>query len=109
MALIDCGECGRMASDQAAACPHCGAPVAPSPVSPQLAYADLAVAPRSVGFWLGLGIFLLPMIFAWLLLRQGITTPPQPDRCNALHASTTMRQAAVSPALVRSRLDTFAH
>lgn len=74
MALIDCGECGRMASDQAAACPHCGAPVAPSPVSPQLAYADLAVAPRSVGFWLGLGIFLLPMIFAWFLLRQGHST-----------------------------------
>lgn len=74
MALIDCGECGRMASDQAAACPHCGAPVAPSPVSPQLAYADLAVAPRSVGFWLGVGIFLLPMIFAWFLLRQGHST-----------------------------------
>ena len=74
MALIDCGECGRMASDQAAACPHCGAPVAPSSVSPQLAYADLAVAQRSVGFWLGLGIFLLPMIFAWFLLRQGHST-----------------------------------
>lgn len=74
MALIDCGECGRMASDQAAACPHCGAPVAPSSVSPQLAYADLAVAPRSVGFWLGSGIFLLPMIFAWFLLRQGYST-----------------------------------
>ena len=74
MALIDCGECGRMASDQAAACPHCGAPVAPSSVSPQLAYADLAVAPRLVGFWLGLGLFLLPMIFAWFLLRQGHCT-----------------------------------
>ena len=24
MALINCGECDRMASDQAAACPHCG-------------------------------------------------------------------------------------
>ena len=74
MALIDCGECGRMASDQAAACPHCGAPVAPSQISLQSAYADLAVAPRSVGFWLGLGIFLLPIIFAWFLLRQGYST-----------------------------------
>jgi hypothetical protein len=74
MALIDCGECGRMASDQAAACPHCGAPVAPSPVSLQSTFADLAVVQRSVGFWLGLGIFLLPMIFAWFLLRQGHST-----------------------------------
>lgn len=26
MALISCGECGRQVSDQAAACPNCGAP-----------------------------------------------------------------------------------
>lgn len=74
MALIDCGECGRMASDQAAACPHCGVPIAPSLVSPQLAFGDLTVARRSVGFWLGLGIFLVPMIFAWFLLRKGHST-----------------------------------
>lgn len=29
---------------------------------------------RSVGFLLGLGIFLLPLIFAWFTLRQGHTT-----------------------------------
>lgn len=74
MALIDCGECGRMASDQAAACPHCGAPIASSSVSPQLASGAPAAAMRSVGFWLGLGIFLLPMVFAWFLLRQGHST-----------------------------------
>lgn len=28
MALISCGECGKEISDKAAACPHCGAPVA---------------------------------------------------------------------------------
>jgi len=74
VALIDCGECGRMASDQAAACPHCGAPVAPTPVSPQSAFADLAVVQRSVSFWLGLGVVLLPLAFTWLLLRQGYST-----------------------------------
>ena len=74
MALIDCGECGRMASDQAAACPHCGVPVAPSSISPQLAFADLTVAQRSVGFWLGLGVVLLPLVFTWFLLRQGYST-----------------------------------
>lgn len=28
---------------------------------------------RKVGFWLGLGIFLLPIVFAWFLLRDGHT------------------------------------
>lgn len=28
MALIACAECGKEISDKAAACPHCGAPVA---------------------------------------------------------------------------------
>ena len=27
MALIECGECGKMISDKAASCPNCGAPV----------------------------------------------------------------------------------
>ncbi|WP_137819599.1 hypothetical protein [Pseudomonas sp. 2FG] len=71
MALIDCGECGRMASDQAAACPHCGVPIVQIFASPLPASRAPAVAQRSVGFWLGLGIFLVPMIFAWFLLRLG--------------------------------------
>ena len=27
MALIECTECGKMISDKASACPHCGCPV----------------------------------------------------------------------------------
>jgi hypothetical protein len=33
MALIECAECGREVSDKAAACPQCGAPVAPPVVA----------------------------------------------------------------------------
>lgn len=69
MALINCGECDRMASDQAAACPHCGAPVAKQSALCQVQHSVQAV--RSVGFWLGVGIFLFPIIFVWFLLRQG--------------------------------------
>ncbi|MBT8768741.1 OB-fold putative lipoprotein [Metapseudomonas boanensis] len=29
---------------------------------------------RSVGFWLGAGIFLAPIVFVWFLLRQGHST-----------------------------------
>lgn len=36
-------------------------------------YAELPV--RQVGLLLGLGIFILPFIFAWLTLRQGYSTP----------------------------------
>lgn len=69
MALINCGECDRMASDQAAACPHCGAPVAKQSALCQVQHSVQAV--RRVGFWLGVGIFLFPIIFVWFLLRQG--------------------------------------
>lgn len=72
MALIHCAECDRMASDQAAACPHCGAPIAEQ-LSSQ---ANVAQSPnsRNVGFGLGLGIFLLPLVFVWFLLRKGHST-----------------------------------
>ena len=36
MALITCKECGKQVSDQAASCPHCGAPIkAATPASAQ--------------------------------------------------------------------------
>lgn len=56
MALITCNECDRMASDQAAAYPHCGAPIARLAATAQA--QRVLVVNRSVGFWLGLGIFL---------------------------------------------------
>lgn len=72
MALINCEECDRMASDQAAACPHCGAPIVKesTPVQAQ----PRAQVVRSVGFWLGVGILLFPIVFVWFLLRQGHST-----------------------------------
>lgn len=72
MALITCNECDRMASDQAAACPHCGAPIARLAATAQV--QRVFVTNRSIGFWLGLGIFLFPFIFVWFLLRQGHST-----------------------------------
>lgn len=72
MALINCSECDRMASDRAAACPHCGAPIAKQTAAVQIPPAQ-AIS-RNVGFWLGVGIFLFPVIFVWFLLRQGHST-----------------------------------
>lgn len=72
MALINCSECDRMASDQADACPHCGAPIAKETAAVQMPPAQ-AVS-RSVGFWLGVWIFLFPVIFVWFLLRKGRST-----------------------------------
>lgn len=69
MALINCSECDRMASDQEAACPHCGVPIAKQAATVQMQPAP-AIS-RSVGFWLGVGIFLFPVVFVWFLLRQG--------------------------------------
>lgn len=72
MALINCIECDRMASDQAAACPHCGAPIAKQIAAVQM--HPVQTVSRNVGFWLGVGIFLFPVIFVWFLLRQGHST-----------------------------------
>lgn len=72
MALINCNECERMASDQAVACPHCGAPIAKQANTAQA--QPISVVNRSVGFWLGVGVFLFPIIFVWLLLRRGHST-----------------------------------
>lgn len=72
MALINCSECDRMASDQAAACPHCGAPIAKQTAAVQMHPAQ--TVSRNVGFWLGVGIFLFPIVFVWFLLRQGHST-----------------------------------
>lgn len=72
MALINCSECDRMASDQAAACPHCGAPIAKQTAAVQMHPAQ--AMSRNVGFWLGVGIFLFPVLFVWFLPRQGHST-----------------------------------
>lgn len=69
MALIHCAECDRMASDQAAACPHCGAPIAEQ-LLPVTKAAQQPVS-RSVSFALGVGVFFVPVVFVWPLLRQG--------------------------------------
>jgi RNA polymerase subunit RPABC4/transcription elongation factor Spt4 len=45
MALISCRECSKQISDQAAACPNCGAPVA-SRVQPA-AVPVIVTAPKS--------------------------------------------------------------
>ena len=61
-----------MASDQAPAWPHCGAPIAKQAATVQM--QPVPAISRSVGFWLGVGIFLFPVVFVWFLLRQGHST-----------------------------------
>ena len=45
MALITCKECGKQVSDQAASCPHCGAPIkAAAPAQQQMNYQQQVAA-----------------------------------------------------------------
>lgn len=55
MSLIRCNECGNEKSTNSICCPSCGN------------------VERSVGPGLGIGIFLLPIIFVWFTLRKGHT------------------------------------
>lgn len=66
MALVRCVDCNKEISDQAPTCPSCG----------RLQYigSSLPVVQaqkRNVSFLLGLGIVVLPIIFAWFTLRKG--------------------------------------
>lgn len=58
--MINCPDCTKEISNSAPACPHCGRPnVNAIPVN------------RPVSFLLGIGIFLVPIIFSWFTLRRG--------------------------------------
>ena len=66
MALVRCVDCNKEISDQAPTCPSCG--------RPQYTASSLPVVQaqkRNVSFLLGLGIVVLPIIFAWFTLRKG--------------------------------------
>ena len=55
MALIQCGECKGQVSDQASACPHCGAPLVSAATA--VAPAEVPVTPvKRIGAkWEGIG------------------------------------------------------
>ena len=59
MPMITCTDCSNEMSDSAPTCPNCGKP-------------NNIIRP--VGKLLGIGIFLLPIVFAWFTLRKGHTT-----------------------------------
>lgn len=63
MPMINCPDCKKEMSDSAPACPNCGKPNASAPTEV-----------RAVSILLGIGIFLIPLIFAWFTLRKGHTT-----------------------------------
>lgn len=60
MPILSCPDCSKEMSDSALACPNCGRPNYNAPARV-----------RSVGILLGIGIFLMPLIFAWFTLRKG--------------------------------------
>lgn len=51
-----------------------GAQNDPAHPVPQCAHRPAPATSRSVGFWLGVGVFLFPVVFVWFLLRQGHST-----------------------------------
>lgn len=65
MALVECAECGKEISDKAAACPHCGAPVASAEPKrggyyddlPQHKPTQLVKSAKSRGIYIILGLF----------------------------------------------------
>jgi len=69
MAIIDCVECGKQISDKAAACPHCGNPMAakaaPTPIETRDGGAVTTEATgKTYKLWqaVGAGVFLLGLV-----------------------------------------------
>ena len=65
MPIINCPDCTKEMSDAAPSCPNCGRPNLPMISAP---------TERRVSILLGVGIFLMPLIFAWFTLRKGYST-----------------------------------
>lgn len=63
MPMINCPDCSKEMSDSAPTCPNCGRP-----------NTSASTQVRPVGILLGIGIFLIPLIFSWFTLRKGHTT-----------------------------------
>lgn len=75
MALVTCPECKKQVSDQAAACPGCGRPLALSGAAGAVIPVPMVEKPtNNIGCALGLGIVFLPLIFSWFTLRKGHST-----------------------------------
>lgn len=60
--MSQCSHCQSPLSPSATACPQCGHPT------------HSGAETRKVGVGLGIGIFLVPVVFVWFLLRKGHST-----------------------------------
>ena len=68
-----CPECCAVIKAKAEICPKCGVRIgtlAPSNLGPTAVLASEKKG-IEVSFLLGVGIFLMPFVFAWFLLRDG--------------------------------------
>ena len=71
---IFCPECCAVIKAKAEICPKCGVRVGTSVASnlgPTAVPADEENGKKEVSFLLGVGILLMPYVFAWFLLRDG--------------------------------------
>lgn len=74
MSIIICPECGKEMSDAAISCPNCGKPNTDIAQNKPKPNTDISQNKRHIGFWLGAGIVLFPIIFSWFTLRKGHST-----------------------------------
>jgi len=70
MALISCSECGREASDKAAACPNCGAPITGA-TSVSLNSQSHVKVTRTGAKWEGIGFILIAIGLIMVIAGQG--------------------------------------
>ena len=102
MAVVNCRECGKSVSTEAAACPHCGAPQGQQPAS---AIGQPPAKPKKkMGClaWIGLGLLALFVI--------GMFATPKDDKGQASTAASSATTAATpaAPAIAVTANELFA-
>lgn len=69
MALVRCPECAKQISDQAASCPNCGAPRAPSKVDASVGVVTTQATGKAQKGWQVVGV--LAIIVGVLMIANG--------------------------------------
>lgn len=97
MALIECSECRKQISDKAAACPHCGAPVASVPSSASTSTPTTSTQPSKKkthpANWVVLALIVAAALWYFPKAQRDANLPPMP-------IDVRFRPALTGPGLV---------
>jgi len=86
MALVKCGECGARVSSSAAACPHCGAPVAADGRAAGTALTTTQATSKQLKLHTLISVLAIIVGLVWLLIAASGEDAAKADRTRIIPA-----------------------